>query len=348
MHNGSICNPTTGACGTMCFADSDCGSMQWCSQGACAPKVANGQPLPSAPPISGMCTMGNGARVCLSGVCDADNQCGYANGGGSCTSLTAAAVCRSSVCATAGANQGKCVACNVDGDCSGAIPACDTTRNVCVQCTATNSMACTAATPACNTVTETCVAADAGAGDAGQDASDASGAADAALDGSDAGNAGDASQAGDAGDASQAGDGSGASDARQTGDGGDAGDAGRDGANAGDGGDGGDAGLDAGTDTGAGDTGSYDAGSEVETGFYEAGQDDGSLANDAIDDNANAMPSSDTGSASKDNGSVEGGGLSCALSRSGQRSGGSGATLLVLIGLAFARARRRTRACRGL
>ena len=337
MHNGSICNPVTGACGAICLADSDCGLTQWCSQGACAPKVANGQPLPAAPPISGMCTMGNGARVCLSGVCDADNLCGYANGGGSCTSLTAAAVCRSSVCATAGANQGKCVACNVDGDCSGAMPACDTTRNVCVQCTATNSMACPAATPVCDNATETCVAADAGAGDAGHDASDAGGAADAPLDSNEAGNAGDASQAGDGSDGG----------GTQTGDGGDAGDA----SNAGDGAnasDGGDAGLDTGTDTGAGvDTGFDETGSDVEAGFDEAGNDDSGPANDATDDNANAMPSSDTGSAPQDKGSVEGGGFSCALARNAQGSGGSAATLLVLIGLAFAGARRRTRAPRG-
>jgi uncharacterized repeat protein (TIGR01451 family) len=157
-HAGPICSLTTGACGNVCAVDTDCAGSQWCNSGACTPKVANGDLLPSADPIDATCTTQNGLRVCESGVCDADNRCGFANGDGSCNGSNGATVCRSAVCAAMGAHAGTCEPCNVDGDCSGATPACDSASNACVQCTSTNASACTGATPSCDVATEACVA----------------------------------------------------------------------------------------------------------------------------------------------------------------------------------------------
>src|SRR5260370_36713911 len=118
-----MCKPASGACGNVGFADADCSGMQWCSRNTCTPKVANGQPLPNVAPISGMCTMANGMRVCLSGVCDTDNNCGYANGGGGGPSMNGSTVWPSAVCATAGANQGKGGGWHGGGGSSGGAPA---------------------------------------------------------------------------------------------------------------------------------------------------------------------------------------------------------------------------------
>ncbi|APR80972.1 Hypothetical protein A7982_06319 [Minicystis rosea] len=118
--NGTICIPAGG-----CAVDADCASTQWCNTEtlACAPKLPNGTTVPTvaghAPPLTGTCTSGVGAAVCVSGVCDTnDNQCGYKNGDGPCTLADAAVVCRSGACSA----DGTCMVaggCNIDADCSG-------------------------------------------------------------------------------------------------------------------------------------------------------------------------------------------------------------------------------------
>lgn len=155
-HAGPICDLATGACGTVCAVDADCGNASWCDSGTCTSKIANGQMLPTSAPINATCSPTNGARVCTSGVCGADNRCGYSDGG-SCSS-EGASVCRSNVCAAGGANAGTCVGCNGDDNCAMPQPACDGATNACVECSATNASACTGATPSCDVTQEKCVA----------------------------------------------------------------------------------------------------------------------------------------------------------------------------------------------
>jgi MYXO-CTERM domain-containing protein len=151
-----------------CEVDSDCSSSQFCdtATSACVAKIANGQPVPTiaghTPTLNGVCTTAVGTDVCVSGVCDPkDNECGYANGDGPCTSTTAS-VCQSGSCST----TGKCKpvgGCLVSADCA-------------------NS-----STPVCDTATSQCVAGtgDAGTGDAGADSGHTdSGLADAGPDSS--------------------------------------------------------------------------------------------------------------------------------------------------------------------
>jgi len=109
--NGPVCDLVSGACGTACAIDSDCTGIQWCPDSrVCAPRVANGEPIPTAGPAGGMCTEPTGARTCLSGVCDEDDDlCGLPNGE-TCTDPT---VCRSDVCS----DDGTCVECDGDEDC---------------------------------------------------------------------------------------------------------------------------------------------------------------------------------------------------------------------------------------
>jgi uncharacterized repeat protein (TIGR01451 family)/MYXO-CTERM domain-containing protein len=82
----------------LCAVDNDCGSANWCTgAGACAPKAANGQPVPAAAPISGICNPTNGARGCVSAACDTNgNVCGIKLGDGTCT---VTAQCIAGVCA---------------------------------------------------------------------------------------------------------------------------------------------------------------------------------------------------------------------------------------------------------
>lgn len=96
-----LCNLQAGTCGKGCTVDSECTSAEWCAPvlaggaGICTPKTSNKLPLPGYPPIDGRCTEGNGARVCISAVCEpADNLCGYLNG----TACTVLSQCRSGVC----------------------------------------------------------------------------------------------------------------------------------------------------------------------------------------------------------------------------------------------------------
>lgn len=117
---GSQCNPVSGACGTTCAGDGDCNTAtQWCAAGVCTAKTENGQPLPSTAPIAGDCTVANGARVCVSGVCElGDDKCGLANNS-PCGPPTTNAKCRSGICF---AGDNKCglptgQTCAVAADC---------------------------------------------------------------------------------------------------------------------------------------------------------------------------------------------------------------------------------------
>ncbi len=132
-------NGTCEAPGT-CNADADCTGGNWCDESShvCTPRVANGGALPTdpahtTPTLDGTCSAAAGALVCLSGVCDTDNRCGYASGGGPCTPGDAGnggTVCRSTICASSGTNADKCETCNADSDCP-AGETCDPT-NSCV------------------------------------------------------------------------------------------------------------------------------------------------------------------------------------------------------------------------
>ena len=80
-HAGTACNATIGACGDPCTDDSQCKSKEWCAQGVCVPKTPNGDHVPNVPPIDGQCTAEKGKRVCLSAVCETDDdRCGLHNG----------------------------------------------------------------------------------------------------------------------------------------------------------------------------------------------------------------------------------------------------------------------------
>ncbi len=163
-HGGPVCNTTTGACGSVCFKDSDCAATQWCNDlvgaGQCQPKVPNGDPVPG-----GACTTTLGGRACVSAVCDTkDNRCGYLNGDGPCSGASGTVVCRSKICATTGANASLCVACIDDSACAAPTPACDA-KNACVQCRPGNTTACANPKPVCDKTAESCVACDGDLGD---------------------------------------------------------------------------------------------------------------------------------------------------------------------------------------
>ncbi len=107
-----------------CSVDADCTASQWCDPtgGTCQGKLTNGSTIPNVaghnPPLTGTCTFSAATAVCLSGVCDGDNRCGYNDGDGPCTAATGAVVCRSTACS----QNGLCEptgGCNVDVDCSG-------------------------------------------------------------------------------------------------------------------------------------------------------------------------------------------------------------------------------------
>ena len=128
LNAGTVCR--SGACsanGTCepaggCDVDADCTAGNWCNETShtCRPKSANGAAIPSDavhtnPTLNGTCTAAAAALVCLSGVCDVDNKCGYANGDGPCTVNNGGTVCRSGVCDT----DNKCGYLNGDGPCTG-------------------------------------------------------------------------------------------------------------------------------------------------------------------------------------------------------------------------------------
>ncbi|MDX2024226.1 MAG: hypothetical protein SF187_28550 [Deltaproteobacteria bacterium] len=144
-----FCAPS--GCSSVCVADAQCGSGNWCNSGACQPKVPNGQAVPG-----GVCDGAVAARACATGVCAvADGLCGLPTGNSTCT---ASPQCRVGVCVSNGANAGTCLDCNTDSDCSGATPACSGTSNLCVTCTSNNKQACGGLTPVCDVGAAVCVA----------------------------------------------------------------------------------------------------------------------------------------------------------------------------------------------
>ncbi len=140
-----------------CSLDSQCSKGNFCNESgnACTPTLANGtkvftDPAHTNPTLDGSCTTAAGTLVCTSAVCDTnDNECGYANGDGTCTAgdagdaatvcrsgacdpdgkcgyavgdgpctiATGPTVCRSGVCSVAGTCEAPGT-CNVDGDCA--------------------------------------------------------------------------------------------------------------------------------------------------------------------------------------------------------------------------------------
>src|SRR5262249_33103786 len=103
--------------------------------------------------------------VCVSGICDTtNNQCGYANGNGPCTTDVQ---CQTGHCVASG---GVCEPCATSADCSAPTPICDTSKHECVQCAAADSTACTGDSPLCDPSTGPCVPCngDAGSGAAHQ------------------------------------------------------------------------------------------------------------------------------------------------------------------------------------
>ncbi len=145
-----LCEPAGG-----CNVDADCSGGNWCleSTHVCTPKLPNGAGIPTDPPhvaptlngtctaaaanlvcvsavcdtndnkcgllnSDGPCTVANGGVVCRSGVCDPDLKCGYANGDGPCTAGNGGVVCRSGTCSKNGLCE-PAGGCNVDADCTG-------------------------------------------------------------------------------------------------------------------------------------------------------------------------------------------------------------------------------------
>ncbi len=112
--NGT-CEPLGG-----CNVDTDCSSGNWCNEGThtCTPKLGNGTAIPTdtgrPATIGGTCTTTAAGVVCQSGVCDADNKCGYLNGDGTCSVATGGIVCRSGACDP----DLKCGYANGDGPCT--------------------------------------------------------------------------------------------------------------------------------------------------------------------------------------------------------------------------------------
>ena len=118
--NGT-CEPAGG-----CNVDADCTGGQWCAESThtCMAQLPNGTLVPTDPAhtnptLNGTCTTTVGTLVCVSGVCDTnDNECGYANGDGPCTMGNGGTVCRSGTCSSNGTCE-PAGGCNVDSDCTG-------------------------------------------------------------------------------------------------------------------------------------------------------------------------------------------------------------------------------------
>ncbi len=126
----SLCGPMGG-----CLADSDCDTTtQFCNTETqlCTPKLPNASPVPTImghmPALTGMCSAPVAVVVCISAVCDsADNECGFANGDGSCDASSAMTVCRSGACGS----DGKCGLPNGEGPCTNADAATVCRQGVC-------------------------------------------------------------------------------------------------------------------------------------------------------------------------------------------------------------------------
>ncbi|MEI9950295.1 MAG: hypothetical protein WDO74_15280 [Pseudomonadota bacterium] len=153
-----LCQPAAG-----CNVDADCPGGKWCNEatGACLPLLGNGTPLPSdtphvSPTLDGTCSEAAASLVCVSGVCDTnDDECGFASGVGPCSAANAGSVCRSGRCATTGPAKGTCVNCTEDAHCAGDAPICNPSTGNCVACI--SSRACSGDTPICDLSRSICV-----------------------------------------------------------------------------------------------------------------------------------------------------------------------------------------------
>ena len=348
-----------------CSADDQCSAAQYCNtqSATCTAKLANGSPIPTVtghtPPLTGVCTAGAGTAVCTSAVCDTrDNECGLANGDGACTPADAATVCRSGACSA----TGKCVVpggCNVDGDCTGG-DWCDEATHACKAKLANGSPipsdpahtapilngSCTTAAAMLVCASAVCDAADNECGIA---------------DGHGPCTAGDGATVCRSGTCGAGGEcGGGAPDAGADAGGRDAGadagereDAGADAGEREDAGADADAGAGVGADAGAEAGGSEDAGEDAATGDANGGADSGANADASAGEDAEADGSEDAsvedatnGTEGDDSGlpqggSLQGGGISCGMARSGSSDPGGAA--LWMMGLAFAAAAGRGR-----
>jgi hypothetical protein len=140
-HTGAVCNTVSGRC-IQCGIDADCpgGGTQWCNASLCVAKIANGLALP------GTCAA-LGARACLSGVCESDNLCGYANAPASTNPCSGdAGKCRSGKCDP---TDNRCGLTNGQGACAAASAANDCRSGACdassAKCGSGNGTACTLA-----------------------------------------------------------------------------------------------------------------------------------------------------------------------------------------------------------
>jgi hypothetical protein len=341
------CKPATG-----CNTDGDCTGGDWCDEAThvCTAKLPNGTPIPSdpthtMPTLNGSCTTAAATLVCASLVCDTkDNKCGFAPGDGMCTPMDAMTVCRSGVCV-----GGVCEPpgdCNTDADCTGGTW-CDESMHLCTAklangtkipddpphtnptlggvCT-TGAATLVCMSGLCSTATNDCAATsavpDAGAGgDAGtgNDAGTGAGSDAGADAGTGAGNDAGTGTGNDAGTGSDAGTGAGSDAGADAGTG-----AGSDGgANAGD---------DAGDDSGSGDAAAGD-----DSG---SGDDGGAAGQDASVNTDSGTTGGGEDAAGNGSGSnsdyLEGGGLSCAMSRGGSRDPGGVAVMMCMLALGAA------------
>lgn len=334
-----------------CATDANCLAGSWCNESAdsCTATLANGTALPTdtahtTPTLNGVCTAAAGTLVCTSGVCDTDDKCGLATGDGPCTAQTGAVVCRSGACSVAGTCE-PAGGCDVDGDCTTgnwcnnladagagacqpkvangqAVPggscvgAVATRACVSTFCVATGALAgtceacatdanCAASTPVCAVATATCVSASSDAGL--EDANDDAGELDANV-------AADSAQDGatlDAGDAELGQASDGAADAP---------------ADAFDGG------------TPVADSGPADSSVSAADGSDAQTADAGDAETDAseAEDSGTVVPPSAGGS-------IEGGGLSCSVSRARRAPGANFAILALGAGILGATRRRRAK-----
>ena len=133
-----VCNQASGICGTACTIDTDCevlNAQRWCDNptgvsggGSCVPRISDGEPLASSPPINGVCNVANAKRVCLAAACDDRVEL--------CGSPT--------------------IGCYTDAECVGkdpAIPLCNhggVLAGTCTSCSVRDLSHCPVATPTCN------------------------------------------------------------------------------------------------------------------------------------------------------------------------------------------------------
>ncbi len=165
-----VCDVGSGQCIPPggCVIDSECTATQFCNTQTftCTPKLGDGTLVPTisghTPPLTGVCSsVAVGTAVCLATVCDpGDDRCGFANGDGTCNAGSAGTVCRSHVCGTDlvcgyPINEGPCNAGNAGTVCrSGAC----SVVGVCVPAGGCAADAECGAAQFCNTQTHACTA----------------------------------------------------------------------------------------------------------------------------------------------------------------------------------------------